>query len=300
MGDTAPHSADVLTDHRYDWWNRDYLALLAQRFSLGEARSVLDVGCGHGHWGLMWAPWLSTEASLLGVDREPQWAKRAQQLAAEAGLADRFRYLPGDVHALPVPDGGFDLVTCQTVLMHVPDAATALAEMARALAPGGRMLVSEPNNLAEALVTDSVAREGSVEDAAAIYRFLLTCQRGRAASGQGDSGVGARLPELLKQAGLCSVEVFLNDRVIPALPPYDEVAGRMMTQMFELMEKGAYLWGVQTARQLYLAGGGTQAQFNRDHALYMERTQQAAERFRAGTLEVAGAHQHYIATAVKP
>lgn len=47
----------------------------------------------------------------------------------------------GSLEALPIPDGTLDAVTCVLVLHHLPAPGVALAEAARALRPGGRLLL---------------------------------------------------------------------------------------------------------------------------------------------------------------
>src|SRR6185436_18728119 len=120
-------------------------ALIAHRLRLSELRSMLDVGCGVGHWGRLLLPLCHPEASLVGVDREVRSLEAAAQTARDA---KRCSYRAADLAALPFPDGSFSLVTCQTVLIHVADVRAALAELLRVLAPGGLLLLAEPNNLA--------------------------------------------------------------------------------------------------------------------------------------------------------
>ncbi len=49
-----------------------------------------------------------------------------------------------DITRVPEPDGAFDAVLCTEVLEHLPDPRAALAEMARLLRPGGRLIVTAP------------------------------------------------------------------------------------------------------------------------------------------------------------
>jgi SAM-dependent methyltransferase len=52
-----------------------------------------------------------------------------------------------DAASLPLPDGHYDVVLCQMGLMFLEDRATALAEMRRVLAAGGRIVVNTPGRL---------------------------------------------------------------------------------------------------------------------------------------------------------
>ena len=56
----------------------------------------------------------------------------------------RFRYRVADAKTLPFPDASFDLVTCQTLLIHLADPSAVIAEMARVARPGGLVLAAEP------------------------------------------------------------------------------------------------------------------------------------------------------------
>jgi SAM-dependent methyltransferase len=92
-----------------------------------EARGrLLDVGCG----GRPYQPLLPAGVRDVGVDAAPAAGTRADAWA-QAG-------------ALPFADGAFDTVLCTQVLEHLPDPPAALAEMARVLAPGGRLILSAP------------------------------------------------------------------------------------------------------------------------------------------------------------
>jgi len=60
--------------------------------------------------------------------------------ASEYGTID----IVSEIGRIPVEDGSFDVVLCTEVLEHVPDPASAVAEMARILAPGGRVFLTAP------------------------------------------------------------------------------------------------------------------------------------------------------------
>ena len=68
------------------------------------------------------------------------------ELALRAGQhhlgAHNLTWVQGSALALPFADGSFDVVACTDVLVHVPDAALALRECARVLAPGGTLWLS--------------------------------------------------------------------------------------------------------------------------------------------------------------
>ena len=60
----------------------------------------------------------------------------------------------GDLHALPLASGSVDMVVCFNVIEHLDDAGAAMAEMRRALSPGGLLVLGWPNpNSLKGLVT---------------------------------------------------------------------------------------------------------------------------------------------------
>src|SRR5215813_1520039 len=145
------HSAEYFGDTRDYWWNLDFLELMSKRLSLDCVQDVLDVGCGVGHWGQLLANVIPSSARIQGVDREPRWVEKAAERAAARGFADRFNYQVAVAEKLPFADASFDLVTCQTVLIHMPDPGAVVDEMVRVARPGGLILAAEPNNITGAL-----------------------------------------------------------------------------------------------------------------------------------------------------
>ena len=135
-----PHSAEWFGDQRDFWWNRDFLDLMARRWRLSEAGSLADVGCGLGHWSRLLYPYLRAPARLAGVDREPRWVAEAERRFRNAfpdGEPASLTFTQGEATRIPLPDNPFDVVTCQTVLMHLAKPLDGLREMLRITRPGG-------------------------------------------------------------------------------------------------------------------------------------------------------------------
>jgi SAM-dependent methyltransferase len=127
-----PTDATLDAALRYD----AVLELLRDRWYDGAR--VLEVGSGSG--GV--TEWL--DHPVVGVD-----------MAFERTAERSTRWLEprvGSAVALPVEDGSFDFVLSLEMLEHLPpgERAAALAEMLRALAPGGRMVVTFPADAAAA------------------------------------------------------------------------------------------------------------------------------------------------------
>jgi SAM-dependent methyltransferase len=264
-------------DWRDTWWTDDFLQLLARRLRLGEVRAAVDVGSGVGHWGRRLLPFLHPEATLTGVDREADYVAEATRTAQDRGIAGRAMYRQGLAEALPVPDGSADLVTCQTVLMHVADPAKAIAEMVRVLRPGGLLLAAEPNNFGERATIWKGMPGLTRAERLSLIELEAMCQDGKIAVGRGDSSIGERLPGLLHAAGLTDLHACQSEKCGILVPPYETVAEREeIRQMLKWIDAGVWLGtGGRRAETeaLYLAGGGDPARFEALWALAMRDAQ---------------------------
>jgi SAM-dependent methyltransferase len=218
---TLGHSEEYFGPYRDFWWNRDFLDLMARRWRLGRYQSLLDVGCGQCHWSRLLAPYLSPPALITAIDSDPKWAQGSAVLAkAFAALDATLEVKQADAHRLPFGDESFDVVTCQTVLIHAHDPVAVLREMARVAKPGGIVVCVEPCNLASTTFASAPTEDASIDDLCDDYRYQLLCERGKVAVGEGDSSLGSRLAHLFQRAGLNKVQSYLSDKANPLLPPY--------------------------------------------------------------------------------
>jgi SAM-dependent methyltransferase len=293
-----PHSADYLGHWRDHWWNQDFLALMARRCGFSQVDSVLDVGCGIGHWGGALATVLPKRARLIGVDREPQWVVQAARHARKAGLGGRFGYQEACAEALPFKSGSFDMVTCQTLLIHVPDPKRVLGEMLRVLKPGGLLLASEPSNLAGSSVSSSINIEETAALAVERFRFELTCERGKRALGLGYNSVGDLVPGLLAELGARDIKVYLNDKLIALFAPYAEPGQKaFLKQLRDWFEREVGIGTTEETLRYYLAGGGTRAQYAEHRRRIRRESRALLAGVKDGTYHCANGHLHYLICA---
>jgi SAM-dependent methyltransferase len=102
---------------------------------------LLDAGCGSG--------WLSRliarrmpDCEVVGVDINPDYVAYAQLKAEAEGLTN-LTYQVGAVGELPFEDGSFDTVWSLMLMMFLPDRRGAIADLARLLRPGGRLVTGQ-------------------------------------------------------------------------------------------------------------------------------------------------------------
>jgi ArsR family transcriptional regulator len=115
----------------------DYVAQLLAL--VPEGKTVVEVGFGTG--GLL--PALAARgARVIGVDHSPAMLEEARRRLAQAGLAGIDLRL-GEMTHLPLPDRSADCVVLNMVLHHAADPAVVLAEIRRALLPGGILVLAD-------------------------------------------------------------------------------------------------------------------------------------------------------------
>ena len=120
-------------------------AVRGELFGAPEARALLalldpgwvvgDLGCGTGRLAEAVAPFV---ARVVAVDESPDMLEAARRRLGEVGNVE---LRTGRLEALPLEDGSLDVALLGLVLHYVPDPGAALAEAARVLRPGARVLV---------------------------------------------------------------------------------------------------------------------------------------------------------------
>jgi len=111
--------------------------LRRRNFDLRGRKRILDVGSGAGQIVGHLLKYADGDATITGCDISPEMLRRARGRLK----SDRPQFLTADLTRLPFADAAFDCITCGYVLEHLPEAKLGLAELARVLAPGGRMLL---------------------------------------------------------------------------------------------------------------------------------------------------------------
>ncbi|MFF1375286.1 methyltransferase domain-containing protein [Streptomyces sp. NPDC058308] len=174
-----------------------------ERLGIGPGWRCWEVGAG----GTSVISWLAKRVGptgrVLATDIDISWQTRAARSPLEVRIHD--------VATEPPPGGGFDLVHARLVLADVSDREQALASMLRALRPGGRLLIEEPD-----LALLSLACPDEHGPAQELANRLRHAVRSLLAERGADVAYGRSVPRLLREAGLRRVE---SDVYFPLTSP---------------------------------------------------------------------------------
>jgi SAM-dependent methyltransferase len=202
---------------------------------------------------------------------------------------------------LPFPDGQFDLVTCQTVLIHVADVVAVLREMGRVARPGGTLLLAEPNNLVGHLVRTRWPEQRDARTLTSALAFYATCEAGKIALGEGDNSIGDLLPGLLMEAGLTVTACYISDKASPLWPPYSSREQAVLGEALETsVNEERCPWSREETRRYFLAGGGEDGDFLKAWAERLREMRADLTALRSGRLATGGGQLMYLIAATAP
>jgi ubiquinone/menaquinone biosynthesis C-methylase UbiE len=172
---------------------------------LNGGDKVLDAGCGLGDDTFEIARIVGSQGHVVGVDVSETMILEARRRAPAYDLNAEFEV--GDAQALRFADATFDACRTERMLMHVPDAERAFAEMVRVIRRGGRLSVFDFDW--EAQIVDSPYTQTTRQ----ITRSFCDSFK--------NGWIGRRLPRLFRQHAMTDVSI--TPRTIILSYPFSEL-----------------------------------------------------------------------------
>ena len=156
---------------------------------------LTDIGTGTGRMIELFGP---VASQAMGIDRSPEMLRLARVKLAQAGL-ESVELRQGDMYALPLPAASSDTVILHQVLHYAQNPAAAVAEAARVIGPGGRLLIVDfaPHDREGLRSRDAHVRLGFADEA--VLRYF------------DEAGLEGRVVEHL-EGGELTVTLWLGER----------------------------------------------------------------------------------------
>lgn len=136
----------VLTGGLLRYWQRVFRGYTGLR----PGNRALDVCCGTGELALIMAQQVGKDGKVYGLDFSRRMLEVAHRKVASSPCAGRIELVEGNALHLPFADDTFNCAAIGFALRNVSDMRRVLAEMARVVTPGGRVIsleLTKPENL---------------------------------------------------------------------------------------------------------------------------------------------------------
>ncbi|MGO4722957.1 MULTISPECIES: class I SAM-dependent methyltransferase [unclassified Inquilinus] len=131
-----------------------------------RGKRVLDLGCGFG-WFCRWARQAGA-ADVLGLDVSENMLARARATDPDAAVT----YARADLETLDLPPASVDLAYSSLALHYIADLEGLVAQIHRALAPGGRLVASVEHPIYTAPSAPGWSRDAAGRDVWPVDRYL--------------------------------------------------------------------------------------------------------------------------------
>ena len=161
--------------------------------ALKAGEDGLEIGCGIGFLACEMAREIAPGGRVIGIDNSPDMITAARARAEREGFASNVEFIVGDAARLDFPSAKFDFVVAIQVYLYVAEIERALAEAARVLKPGARLVVVDTDWDSCVWLNGNRAR----------HRRVMEARLGELSQPH----LPPLLPALLRQAGLNLVTV---------------------------------------------------------------------------------------------
>jgi SAM-dependent methyltransferase len=159
--------------------------------AIHDASRAADIGCGTGTVARWMAARMGPAGRVDAVDISPEQIEVAKAAPAETG-SGAIHYRVGSAYEPGLPDNAFDVVFCRLVLCHLKEPAKAVAQMARLLKDGGRLVLVDMDLRDTFTLPPCDFYPAYIDECVIPYETRINV----------DYSIGLRLPQLMIDAGL--------------------------------------------------------------------------------------------------
>lgn len=133
------------------------LKLLLQHIEFSPSSHAVDLGCGNGFI----TAWLAreTQSSFIGIDLSQEGIAQAHNHAMQQD--SRLKFVVGNMNALELPTGSFDVAIAIDTLYYLSNMADTLRQVHKLLKPGGKMALFFTQFVMDATEADRLPADGT-------------------------------------------------------------------------------------------------------------------------------------------
>jgi SAM-dependent methyltransferase len=193
---TSDQELERLT-FQHEVWGPVTRAFLA-RIGVGRGARVLDLGCGPGLVTFDLAELVGPRGEVVALDESARWIEHVERELEQRRLPN-VRTLRARIQEVELAPESFDFVITRWVLSFLPDPASVVSRIARALKPGGVFAIEDYNHEGVSVFPES---EG--------FRAIVRATRAMYTQSGGDVWVAARAPAIFRAAGLETISIVPN------------------------------------------------------------------------------------------
>ena len=199
---------DYLKTSRQYLWNDDYFEFLVEKvWKIEKPVNIIDFGCGYGYLGMKMLPVLADGSTYTGIDIAEKLLEEAEAIFSETQYKTHF--IKSDLLEFDTKEK-YDVVICQAVLRHIPEAKEVMKKMVEVAVNGGLIICIEPNRRMEnaGLYIDDREYDATSKD---IY--LQEHWNHELKNGGRDYLIGSKISVYMEELGLKHIGIRVNDFV---------------------------------------------------------------------------------------
>lgn len=218
------------------WWDDSFRSLLLQVVP-EDTRRLVDFATGQA-WGALTLLPERPQLEYLGLDQDVERLQLAERAIRHSPVGNRLALMPVPPQSLPIPDGAVDVVLCIRALDRQPEPDRVIAEAARVLRPGGRLVVVEPDHASMQVWFDGRQVELEAALTALAQAVDEALGEGRDPAEAPSVSMGPTLGARVRRVGLRPAEVHVHALQYARFQDVESFAERLSSHIRRMAQLG--------------------------------------------------------------